>query len=141
MARGTDLSTRRTLRQWLRHHASALAAAVVDFGIMVACVETLHLHPVEGTVVGAACGAVTNFLLGRYWIYQRRDIAAGGQALRYTLVSAASLGWNAAGEHLFADVLHVQYVLSRVITALVVSNAWNYPLQRFFVFGERRPAA
>jgi len=142
MGLGTDVSARPTrLNQWLRHHASSLAAAIVDFGIMVACVERLHMHPVPATVAGAACGAVTNFLLGRYWIYQRRDIAARGQALRYALVSGASLGWNAAGEHLFADVLHVQYVLSRVITALIVSNAWNYPLQRFFVFGERRPAA
>ena len=108
---------------------------------MVGCVEVMHTRPVPATVAGAACGAVTNFLLGRYWTYRRRDIAAPGQALRYAMVSAASLGWNGAGEHLFADVLHVQYVLSRVITALIVSNAWNYPLQRFFVFGERRPAA
>ncbi len=128
------------LGPWLRHYASSLAAAVVDFGLMVICVEALHARPVPATVVGAACGAVTNFLLGRYWIYQRHDVAARGQAARYALVSAASLGLNAAGEHLFADVLHVQYLLSRVITALIVSTAWNYPLQRFFVFGERRPA-
>jgi len=107
---------------------------------MVACVEGLGARPVPATVAGAACGAVTNFLLGRYWIYRRGEDAARGQAMRYALVSAASLAWNAAGEHLLADVLHVQYVLSRVITALVVSNAWNYPLQRFFVFGERRSA-
>lgn len=125
-------------RQWLRHHASSLAAAVVDFGVMIACVEALRLGPVPGTVAGASCGAVTNFLLGRYWTYQRSETPARGQAVRYALVSAASLGWNAAGEYLFADVLHVHYVLSRVITALIVSNAWNYPLQRFFVFGERR---
>jgi putative flippase GtrA len=138
---GTDVPARPAgLRQWVRHHASSLAAAIVDFGIMVACVEALHARPVPATVAGAACGAVTNFFLGRYWIYQQRESAARGQAVRYALVSAASLGWNAAGEHLLADVLHVQYVLSRVITALVVSNAWNYPLQRFFVFSERRSA-
>lgn len=138
---GTKVPARHArLVQWLRHHASSLASAVIDFGIMVACVEALHTRPVPATVAGAACGAVTNFLLGRYWTYQRRDSAARGQALRYALVSAASLAWNAAGEHLLADVLHVQYVLSRVITALIVSNAWNYPLQRFFVFGARRPA-
>ena len=79
------------LRQWLRHHASSLAAAIVDFGVMVACVEGLGARPVPATVAGAACGAVTNFLLGRYWIYRRGEDAARGQAMRYALVSAASL--------------------------------------------------
>lgn len=128
------------LRQWLRHNASSLVAAIVDFGIMVACVEGLCARPVPATIAGATCGAVTNFLLGRYWTYRRGEEHVRGQALRYALVSAGSLTWNAVGEHLLADVLHVQYVLSRVITALIVSNAWNYPLQRFFVFGERRSA-
>jgi putative flippase GtrA len=129
---------RRRLRQLLRHHAAALVAAIVDFGVMVSSVELFHARPVPATVVGATCGAVTNFLIGRYWTYRRGDVAAERQLLRYAIVSAASLGWNAVGEHLFADVLRVQYIVSRVITALIVSNAWNYPLQRFFVFGERR---
>jgi putative flippase GtrA len=131
---------RSRLRQWLRHHAAALVAAIVDFGFMVGCVEWLHVRAVPATIVGASCGAVTNFLIGRYWTYRRGDIAPQRQFLRYALVSAASLGLNALGEHLFVNLLHIQYVVSRVITALVVSNAWNYPMQRFFVFGERRAA-
>jgi putative flippase GtrA len=126
------------LRQWIRHHAAAAVAAIIDFGVMVGCVEGLHVRPVPATIAGAACGAVANFLIGRYWTYGRSDIAAQRQFLRYALVSGASLGLNAVGEHLFVNVLGVQYVVSRVITALIVSNAWNYPMQRFFVFGERR---
>jgi putative flippase GtrA len=129
------------LRQWLRHHAASAVAAVVDFGVMVACVEALRAGPVAATVAGAACGAVANFLLGRYWIYGRGEGDARPQFVRYGFVSATSLGLNAAGEHLFANVLGVQYVVARVITAVIVSNAWNYPMQRFFVFRARRASA
>jgi putative flippase GtrA len=123
--------------QWVRHHTASALGTAVDFATMIVCVEALHLSPVVATVIAATVGAVANFSLGRFWTYQGRGAALQPQFFRYALVAAASLGLNAAGEHLFADVLHVQYLLARVITAVVVSNAWNYPMQRFFVFGDR----
>ena len=96
------------------------------------------MSPVWGTAIGATVGAATNFLLARHWTYRRRlGGAVEVQLARYLPVSLTSLALNAAGEHLFANVMHVQYVLGRVITAVIVSNAWNYPMQRFFVFGDR----
>jgi len=86
------------------------------------------------TALGASAGGVTNFLLGRRWIFRAHESAAGPQALRYALVSAASAGWNALGEWLVHDRLGVQYLLARALVAFVVSLAWNFPLQRHFVF-------
>jgi putative flippase GtrA len=130
------------LKQWLIHHTSSLGAAVVDFGSMVTSVELLGVSPVLATVIGAALGAMTNFLLGRNWTYRRaRRPGPKGiqmQMVRYLMTALVSLGLNATGEHLFVNVLHVQYVLGRVITAVIVSNGWNYPMQRFFVFRDRK---
>ena len=53
-------------------------------------------------------------------------------------MSGCSLGLNTLGEYLFLKVPHVHYFLARVITSTIVSNVWNYPLLRFFVFSERR---
>ena len=108
---------------------------------MIVCVEVGHLAPVPATVVGALVGAGTNFTLNRIFTYHATRQGVARQGWRYALVSGASLLWNAAGEHLFADVLGWHYVLARVVTALIVSNAWNYPLQRFFVFSGRRSQA
>lgn len=105
-----------------------------DFLVMIACVELLHLPPVFGTAVGGAVGAVTNFWLGRHWTYHAENVDIGRQVLRYFVVALMSLGLNIVGEYLFVNRLGVHYVLGRVITAVIVSNAWNYPMQRFFVF-------
>jgi putative flippase GtrA len=96
---------------------------------------------VAATAVGAFCGAVTNFTLGRVFTYKVSDAPVLGHAVRYVLVSGAGLGLNAAGEYLFAIVLGVQYLAARVITSIIVSTAWNYPLQRSFVFSRRDHAA
>jgi putative flippase GtrA len=97
---------------------------------------------VPATAVGAAAGGVTNFLLGRTWIFRAEHTPAGGQAVRYFFVSGASLGWNALGEYVLHDRLGLQYVLARAIVAVAVSLLWNFPMHRSFVFagGQPRPS-
>jgi putative flippase GtrA len=129
------------LYQWIRYHISSLVATGVDFLTMIGAVELLHVSPVLGTVFGAAVGGVTNFLLGRHFTFRSQSRRVGGQALRYSLVSAASLGLNALGEHIFLSfaLFASHYVLGRILVATTVNNVWNYPMQRFFVFAERKP--
>ena len=113
-------------------------ATLVDFGTMIACVHA-GLPPVAGTAIGAGCGAVTNFTLGRHWIFPTRTPGRlDGQALRYGVVSLASLALNTLGEFVVHDLAHVQYVIARVMVSGVVSLGWNYPLQRGWVFAPRR---
>lgn len=117
----------------------SLVATGVDFATMIGVVELFHASPVLGTVCGAAAGGVTSFTLGRTFTFRSRTEPVGGQALRYSLVSAASLGFNALGEHLILAVMPSHYILGRALVATTVNSAWNYPLQRNFVF-HRRPS-
>jgi putative flippase GtrA len=123
--------------EWVRHHLTSIVSTVADYVVMVGLVELLHLRPVPATAFGALVGGVTSFTLGRVFTYRATEVAVVGQTWRYALVSGASLGLNAAGEHLFNGILGLQYLVARVITSVIVSNAWNYPLQRFFVFSRR----
>ena len=107
---------------------------------MIGLVEFLRFSPVMGTVVGAAAGGVTSFILGRHYTYRSRSDRVSGQALRYSLVSGASLGLNALGEHLILTLLASHYVLGRILVATTVNNAWNYPLQRGYVFVQHKSA-
>jgi putative flippase GtrA len=114
-----------------------LVATAVDFGIMIGSVELLHLGPVVSTAGGALCGALSNFVLGRTWIFDRTDAGVPGQMLRYAMVSGASLGLNSLGEYYLVVQLAVGYILARVMVATAVGNLWNYPLHKFFVFGRK----
>jgi len=123
--------------QWVRHHLASIAATVVDYSVMVTLVEVAHFRPVPATALGALAGGLANFTLNRIYTYRVTDASVGDQGWRYALVSASSLGWNTLGEHVFANVFGLQYILARLITSFTVSNVWNYPLQRFFVFSRR----
>jgi putative flippase GtrA len=120
-----------------RHQIASVISTVVDFGVMILVVELLQRPPVVGTIVGATCGAFTNFQLGRHWTFGAGHDHVAPQALRYALVSAASAVLNALGEYAIHDVLGVQYFAARALVAVAVSLLWNFPLQRHFVFRHR----
>ena len=121
-----------------RHQVGSAIATGVDFAAMIVLVQCAGVSAVAATAVGASLGGVTNFLLGRRWIFRRHSGHWTGQAVRYGLVSAASAGLNALGEHGLHDVARLQYVLARVIVSLAVGLLWNFPMQRWFVFRDGR---
>lgn len=126
---------RARLAEWLRHNAAAVLATAVDYGTMIACVELAGLAPVAATPIGAFAGAITSFTANRHFTYHGAStVGVRAQAWRYALVSGVSLGLNTAGEYLFHHVWGLQYMLARVITSVIVSNAWNYPTMKYFVF-------
>jgi len=121
-----------------RHQVASVVATCVDFGTMVALVELGSVSPVVATAAGAGAGGITNFLMGRRWVFRAHSDRVAGQALRYALVSLASAGWNTLGEYFAVRVLGAQYLLGRAVVAVCVSLGWNFPLQRGFVFGRSR---
>jgi putative flippase GtrA len=126
---------------FVRHQASAVFVTVLDFSIMTALVKLLGASAVLATVIGAAAGGVTNFILGRRWIFGPTGASARHQAVRYAGVSGASLVFNAAGEYLLHDRLGVQFQVARVLVATLVSFVWNFPMHRYFVFRAQRCVA
>ena len=136
------------LRFLIKHQAGAAAATLIDFATMSLLVEASLLEPELATAAGALCGAVLNFLLGRGWIFAAQKghgpgPTFGEQIARYALVAGMSLAWNTVGVALLYRGLGLQYFAARVMVALVVSLAWNYPMHRWFVFraGLRQPSA
>jgi putative flippase GtrA len=117
-----------------RHQLASFAATGVDYLLMIFVVSALGGGPVLGTVLGALCGAITNFTLGRHFTFRATARGAHEQAARYVVVSSGSLLWNAVGEHVLAVVLGVNYVIARVVVGLLVGLLWNFPMQRYFVF-------
>ncbi len=121
-----------------RGTVAAVLATTVDFGVVVALVSGLALSPWLATAVGALIGAGVNFSVGRHWAFGGADHPAGPQAFRYGVTSGTSAALNAGGVAVLG-ILPVPYPLAWGLVRLVVFLAWNYPLQRDYVFGGGRP--
>lgn len=113
--------------------ASALATGI-DLVVLVALTELAGLHYAASTAVGAAVGAVTNFLLGRYWVFLAAQGHMGRQLTRYVLVVASSVAWNSALVYALTEGTGLAYPISRLVAAVVVAVLHNFPLLRWVVF-------
>ena len=118
-----------------RHQLASIVATAADFGAMALLVERAHVAAGPATLLSASLGAVVNFSLNRRLTFAGARLAPPWpQALRYATVSLGSAVLNAMGEHVGTRVLAAPYLAVRVVVAVAVSLAWNYPLHRAFVF-------
>ena len=119
---------------FLRSHVSSAVATAADFALLFGLVELLGVWYVTATAAGAGLGAVVNFVMNRQWSFEATDGAWQGQALRYGLVSSASLLLNALGAWVFTEKFGFPYGASVAIAAFLVGTFFNYPLHRSFVY-------
>jgi putative flippase GtrA len=117
-----------------RHQVGAIIATLVDFLTMILWVELGIGSPVSGTAMGAAAGGLSNFVVGRNWVFRDKEGEVRGQALRYALVSSTCLGWNTLGQKFLLGVTTLPYPVTRMMISFAVGVVWNFPLHRWFVF-------
>lgn len=117
----------------LRHVTSALVATALDFGAVWLLVSTLALPAWLATALGCAVGALANFSINRAWTFGsqgRLDLQSG----RYLLVSSSSALLNAGGVAVLLLLPGLDYRLAWLIARVLIFLAWNYPLQKTWVF-------
>ncbi len=120
--------------RFLRANLSSTAATGVDW-LLVTVLTWGGIHYLASAAVGAAAGAITDFLMKRHWAFDRS--AKGGlhaEGLRYLAVSGTSLGWNLLVAYALVDGLGLPAVPGVIAASVVVGAIWNYPLHRLFVF-------
>ncbi|PBQ32815.1 GtrA family protein [Sphingobacteriaceae bacterium] len=122
------------MKTFLKAQFSALIATGVDFLVMICLVEILEWHYTLAVFVGAIGGALTNFLVNRYWAFDLIEQPVKQQSLKYSLVWMGSVLLNVSGVYLMTQVFKVSYIFSKIMVAIIVGLSFNYLLQKNFVF-------
>ena len=85
-------------------------------------------------IVGNIVGAITNFVIGRQWVFISSETNLKQQALRYAIVW---FGYVALGFLLLVavtDYVNINYGIAKVLVAIFLSVTYNYVLQKKYVF-------
>jgi putative flippase GtrA len=122
-------------RALTRSTLGSLLATASEFLFLPVLIHLLHIAPYIAYAVVQFIATAITFVLNRYWAFEAsRAGSMAGQGLRYGLVFGGSLALNTGLPSLLHYHLHLQPVLAFAISQVVVYCAWNYPLNRYFVF-------
>lgn len=76
---------------FVKAQAASLAATIVDFSVFILLTEWLNCWYLAASITGTISGGVTNFLLGRVWVFDATQGKIPRQALKYVLVWIGNL--------------------------------------------------
>ncbi len=119
---------------FLKANLSSIISSLFDYLVHIILVSYFNVDVVIASATGTVCGGVTNFIIGRYWVFESNAENIQQQAKKYAFIWIGNLVLNTVGVYFFAKILHVHYAVSKIIVSLIVAFGYNYPLQKNFVF-------
>ena len=121
---------------FLKANIASIIASLFDYVVTIIAVSFFKTPAVFGGIIGTLCGGVMNFLIGRQWVFVGGADDGYNQGARYFLVWTGNLALNAAGMYLFTKA-GTNFMIAKVATSLLVAVAYNFPLQKYYVFNMR----
>lgn len=119
---------------FVKAQAASLAATIVDFSVFIILTEWLNCWYLAASITGTISGGVTNFLLGRVWVFDATQGKIPRQALKYVLVWIGNLLLVSGGVFVVTEYARITPLASKIIVSLIVGFTYNYMLQKKFVF-------
>lgn len=119
---------------------SAFLGGMLDYIVMIACTELLHIHYTISIIISGSIGAVLNFSLNRYWSFKEKQSdrsSIGPQLAKFCMMVAGSVLLKAFGTYVLTSWLQLDYRISRILIDLIVSLGFNYVLQNYWVFRKK----
>jgi putative flippase GtrA len=122
-----------------RYAATSALATASDF-IIASALHRLGTAAGIATFFGCVAGGLVAFSLSRRWTFRASGRRALPQVLRFLFVWATSAFLNSAGVEALLG-LTGSFSVAWLLVRGAVYLGWNYPLARWFVFGQAKPAA
>jgi len=119
---------------FIKVQAASVLGSGVDFLLTYILAEYVHCWYILGNFVGNIAGGITQFLLCRNWAFQMPPGRIGSQALKFTAVFAGNLILSAALVYLLTHFLGLHYMLSKLMSSIILGVSYNYLLQKYLVF-------
>lgn len=122
------------MRTFIKANVASFIASSCDYSITVLLKEIFKIGEWTAGVSGTVTGGIVNFFVSRHWVFKAHTVKAHLQAKKFILTWTGNLFLNASGYYLLIHYTSIHYIIAKLITSLTVAFAYNYPLQKKYVF-------
>lgn len=136
---------------FLRSAVSSQTSGWVDFAVSFVFFQWVGFDPMYASALGAVAGGVVNCIINYRFTFHADGVDWRAVVVKYVMVWIGSLLLNSFGTQFLYEVIKDwdwletigfkkagYFSAARLFVALVVSWAWNFMLQRYFVYRTTR---
>jgi len=109
----------------------------VDFGLLFALTEFIHLHYLISAALAFLGGTVTNYNLSIRWVFPKGGFSKGVEFTLFAAIGLAGMVLNEIFMFVFVEWGHLHYLPAKICSAVLVF-LWNFFARKFFVFSPKK---
>lgn len=114
------------------------SAFLIDYGILLVLTEVCGIHYLLSGGLSFTVSVIYNYILSVKWVFDvDRKEDKRREFLWFVALSVIGLGLNQLFLWIFVDVLHVFYMIAKIIVTAIVM-VYNFVTRKIFL--EKRPA-
>lgn len=121
--------------QFFRYIFVGGTAFVVDFFFLYFFSDICGIYYLISAVLSFIISVLVNYLMSTKWVFNQDNIE--NRVLEFNLfiiISTIGLGFTEVLLYLFTDVLGLYYLVSKIISAIIVLF-WNFLARRYLFYG------
>jgi putative flippase GtrA len=122
------------LHQFARYQVVGGLSFLVDFGSLYFLTELAGFHYLISAAVAFLFGLVTNYILSRIWVFDRRTMdSVMAEFIVFAAIGIVGLGMNEVIIWFVREKIHFHYLVGKAISGGIVA-IWNFGARKFVLF-------
>jgi putative flippase GtrA len=119
--------------QFIRYGFVAVAAFIVDFGLLFYFTHYLHYYYLLSATLSFSISLVLNYWLSVLWVFSKSAYKRHVEVSLFSLIGVVGLGLNLIIIWLFTSVFGLFYLTSKLL-AVVVVFFWSFGARKYLLY-------
>ena len=107
-------------------------AFLIDAGLLYILTEFCHIYYLISSVISFTVSLAFNYILSIIWVFDVKKKQTYKEVLLFTVLSVIGLGINQLVMYLGVVLLHIYYMLCKVISTIIVM-VYNFITRKIFI--------
>lgn len=124
---------KKILKQFCRFSVVGVVAFLIDYGLLFAFTDTLHMHYLLSSMLSFSVATVFNYVYSTKYVFEcKEEQNKAGQFTVFLLLSACGLLLNSILMKTLVENMELHYMFAKLFSAVVVS-IWNFASRKIFL--------
>ena len=126
-------NTKKLFSQIIKFGFVGGTAFVIDAGLLFLLTEFCGIHYLISGMISFTASVIYNYILSVKWLFDaKKDANKTQEFIVFIVLSVIGLGINQLFMWLFVDMMHIYYMLSKIIATVIVM-VYNFITRKIFL--------